>query len=123
MDAPLGRVDIEIRCDDFAVVANGINAPLHGVDEEAAGARLIDKEHQAGRIVAGERDGGEFSEVDEDHAVAGGDGFRKRVFGGFAGCGGGCHQESCKRAGRDTHAAGSLYGAKREEHEIFIQIG
>ena len=61
------------------VIADGVEEAPHVVDEEAAGARLVDEHHGAGRRAVQIREGCELLEPDDDHAVGCRDRLRKRI--------------------------------------------
>ena len=83
----LGRLDVDIpprlagiKVSSHApVVANGVDEAPHVVDEETAGARLVDEHHGPGGRPVDVRKGCELLEPDDDRALGRRDRVRERV--------------------------------------------
>ena len=69
LERPARGGEIEIRRDGPAVVADGVDDAAHVVDEQAAGARLIDQPHHARGLAIDVRQCGEFDGANANDAV------------------------------------------------------
>jgi hypothetical protein len=117
--APARVVDVHVLGDGRAVVADAVEWPAHVVDEEAAGARLVDEQHHAGWLAPGVGNGRELLESHADSPI-GGDRCRKRIARRLRESGAREHQE-----GDDAAAGvhGSLLGLRRLATFRALKIG
>ena len=105
-DLPPGLTGVEVL-GHVPVVADRVEQAPHIVDEEPAGARLVDEYHRPGGRPVDVRKNGEFLEPDDDHTLGRRNGVRERVVrdlsDGGAGDQQGCEND-CDDAANRGHA-------------------